>query len=126
MSDLHFGGKNPGRNDELWIDHETGLIHLPGHAPEPVVGETSGKAYQDLKDRDVRRQQMMRHIRRQMLSRFQCTQCKRKFWGKDCRVKWRTVDGIMTETLVCPNVKCDGPTVMIQDALNLREIPSER
>jgi hypothetical protein len=66
---------------------------------------------------------MMQHWKRQMLSRFQCLQCKKTFWGKWCRVKWRNLDGVQTETLVCPDQTCDGPTVMVQDALNLREVP---
>src|SRR5271165_6799371 len=33
----------------VWIDHETGLIHGLPNGPEPLVGPTSGKDYEDLK-----------------------------------------------------------------------------
>jgi hypothetical protein len=65
-------------------------------------------------------------IRRQMRSTFQCTQCKKTFSGKFARVKWRTVQGVLMETLVCFDSKCDAPIVMIEDGLDVRVIPGGR
>ena len=38
----------------VWIDHETGLIHGLPEGPQPLVGPTSGKAYEDLKKAEAK------------------------------------------------------------------------
>ena len=114
---------NPG---ELWIDHETGLIHMPKHQPVPLEGPTSGRAYEELKKEDAINKQRMHFLRRQMLSVYQCTQCQQKMSGKFCRVKWRNIDGVQAETLVCRDVRCDAPVVLVEDAADLRHVPGGR
>jgi len=109
--------------DQLWVDHETGLIHRPNHDPVELNGPTTGREYEELKKASQRNEVAMAHMKRQMLSTFQCTQCRTKFSGKFARIKWRKVDGIDMETLVCFDQKCDGPIIMIEDALDLRKVP---
>jgi hypothetical protein len=111
---------------EMWIDHETGLIHWPAKdnkQPEPLNGPTTGQAYKEFKEAEKKNAALMQLMKRQMLSRYQCTQCKKKFYGKFARIKWRNVDGVQTETLVCPDSKCDAPVIMIEDAMNLKAAP---
>ncbi len=79
-------------------------------------GPTTGSEYQKLKRKEKQNAQAMRLLRKQMISTFQCTQCHRKFSGRFARIKWRKVQGINMETLVCPDVKCDAPVVMIKEA----------
>lgn len=112
--------------DRLWIDHETGLIHRPNNEPIELVGPTTGREYEDLKKAEKRNEQAMKLLKRQILSTFQCTQCRQKFSGKFARIKWRKVQGIDMETLVCFDPKCDAPVVMIEDAMNLRKVPGGR
>ena len=111
---------------ELYIDHKTGLVHRPNHEPIPLFGPTTGAEYEELKKKEIGNSKAMAHIRRQMASTFQCTQCKRKFSGKFARVKWRNVDGIFAETLVCFDSKCDAPIVCIVDALDMRDVKAVR
>jgi hypothetical protein len=111
----------PTAPGEMYIDHETGLIHRPNHEPIPLQGPTTGSEYEELKRGEERNAKAMAHIRRQMAATFQCTQCKKKFSGKFARIKWRNVDGVNAETLVCFDSKCDGPIVMIKDPLDLRQ-----
>lgn len=101
---------------KIFIDHETGLIHGLPDGPEPLVGPTSGREYEELKRKEKQQAAMNAHLERQMLSTFQCVQCKRKQSGKFVRVKWLKQDGVNLETLVCSDVKCDAPVVVIQDA----------
>lgn len=101
---------------KIRIDHETGLIHGLPDGPQPLVGPTSGKAYEELKAKEQKQAVINAHLERQMLSVFQCTQCRRKQSGKNVRVKWRKVEGVNMETLVCFNPACAAPVVMIQDA----------
>lgn len=101
---------------KIRIDHETGIIHGLPDGPQPLVGPTSGKAYEELKAKEALHSQRNALLERQMLSTYQCTQCKRKQSGKDCRVKWRKTEGVNLETLVCFDPKCDAPVICIQDA----------
>lgn len=111
---------------QIRIDHETGLIHGLPEGPQPLVGPTTGSEYQELKKKEKQHAQAMHFLKRQILSTYQCTQCKRKWSGRDVRVKWRKQDGVNMETLVCPNKKCDGPVIMVEDAANLRHLPGAR
>lgn len=108
------------------VDHETGLIHVPGRGNLPLIGPTSGSAYEDLKAKEKQNRAAMLHLKRQMLSTFQCTQCKRKQPGTQVRVKWMKTEGVDMETLVCRDPKCDAPVVMIEDARDLRAIPTRQ
>ena len=121
-----FHDAPPHAPGELWVDHKTGLIHRKGHDPVPLNGPTTGSEYEDLKRKEKRNANAMALIRRQMRSTFQCTQCKKTFSGKFARVKWRTVQGVLMETLVCFDSKCDAPIVMIEDGLDVRVIPGGR
>lgn len=101
---------------KVWIDHETGMIHGLPDGPEPLNGPTSGAAYEELKKNEQAHAQRNAMLERQMLSTFQCTQCKRRQSGKYVRVRFMRIGGVDTETLVCFDQKCDAPVVMIQDA----------
>jgi hypothetical protein len=102
--------------NKVYIDHETGLIHGLPDGPEPLVGPTSGKEYEDLKVREKQQAAMNAMLERQMLSTYQCTQCKRKQIGKHVRVKWLKQEGVNMETLVCFDGKCDAPVILLHDA----------
>ncbi len=101
---------------KVYIDHETGMIHGLPEGPQPLNRPTSGHAYEELKQKESAHAKMNAHLERQMLSTFQCMQCKRKQSGKNVRVKWLKQEGVNMETLVCFDSKCDAPVVMIQDA----------
>jgi len=113
-----FHDAPPHAPGELYINHRDGTIRRPNHEPVPLNGPTTGAAYEELKAKEKQAAKMMAHIRRQMNSVFQCTQCKRKFSGKFARVKWRKVHGILMETLVCRDSTCDAPIIMVRDALD--------
>ncbi len=121
-----FHDAPPHAPGELYIDHRDGTIRRPNHAPIPLQGPTTGAEYEELKCKEKQNAKAMALLRRQMASTFQCTQCKRKFSGKFARIKWRTVQGVFMETLVCFNPKCDAPVVMIEDGLDVRVIPGGR
>jgi len=87
----------------------------------PLVGMEDKK----LKEKEKQHQRMSVHLRRQMLSEYQCTQCKRVWSGKIVRVKWDTQRGLKVELLVCPDKRCDGPVVIYRDALDLTNPPHE-
>jgi hypothetical protein len=107
---------------ELYIDHKTGLVHRPNHDPIPLSGPTTGAEYEELKQKEILNSKAMAHIRRQMASTFQCTQCKRKFSGKFAVVKWLKTEGVLMETLICFDQKCAAPVVMIKDGLDVRTV----
>lgn len=109
----------PANPNEVSIDHDRGLIWTPGIGWQPLLGPTSGAAYQELKRKEQERKQLNIHLRRQILSTWRCTECKRVWIGKDVRVKWRKVDGVNMETLVCPDPRCDGPVIIEKDAFSL-------
>jgi len=113
---------NVGPN-QVWIDHETGLIHGLPEGPQPLVGPTTGSEYQQLKKKEREHKQAMHLLKRQMLSTYQCTQCKRKWSGKNVRLSWKLIDGVQAEVLKCPMSSCDAPVVLIEDALNLVKPP---
>ncbi len=94
------------------IDHETGIIHGLPAGPQPLVGPTTGRAYEELKQKERLHSLRNAFLERQMLSTFQCTQCKRKQSGKNVRVKLDHG----AEVLVCSNSKCDAPVVCVMDA----------
>lgn len=109
--------------NDVWVDHDTGLIHgLPG-GPQPLVGPTTGAAYQELKKNEAKHKQEMHLLKRQILSTYQCIQCKRKQPGAFVRMKWEIKDGVNMQLLVCRNPKCDGPVVLIEDAMSLTRPP---
>jgi len=115
-----FHDAPPHAPGELYVNHRDGTIRRPHHEPIPLVGPTTGSEYEELKQKEAQNAKAMQFIRRQMASTYQCTQCKRKFSGKIARIKWRNIDGVNTETLVCFDQKCDGPIVVIRDALEMR------
>ncbi len=118
-----FHDAPPHAPGELYINHRDGTIRRPHHDPIPLNGPTTGTEYEELKKAEKKNAKAMAHIRRQMASTFQCTQCKRKFSGKFARVKWRNVQGVLMETLVCKDSTCDAPVIMIEDGLDVRVIP---
>jgi hypothetical protein len=112
-----FHDAPPHAPGELYLDHKTGLIHRPNHEPVPISGPTTGSEYEELKQKEKQNAKAMALLRRQMASTFQCTQCKRKFSGKFARVVWRKTQGVLMETLICFDEKCQAPVVMIKDGL---------
>ncbi len=106
------------------INHETGDINVPGKGPLPLIGPTSGAAYEDLKQREKAVNQQLRDLRHSLLSTFQCTQCKEKQPGTLIRLKWMVVEGMKMLAPVCRHVNCDAPAVIIEDARDLRKQPA--
>lgn len=109
--------------DQAKVDHETGLIYVPGKGNLPLIGPTSGAAYEDLKAKEKEHREANLRLRRAILSTYRCTQCKRVQSGANVRVRWMKFHGVEAETLVCANPRCDAPVVVIEDAANLRAIP---
>jgi hypothetical protein len=95
----------------VWIDHETGLIHGLPNGPEPLVGPTSGKAYEDLKAKEKQNAAASKVMQRLMLSNWKCTQCKRRWKGTLVRIRF---DEYHKEKFYCPDGKCDAPVVMCE------------
>lgn len=126
--------KNPNPN-ELWVNHETGMIERPGQASIALNGPTSGSEYEQLKAKEVEARAMMLRIKREMLSVHKCPQCGWQGRGDGtqanrnlgaCRIKRAKLHGVETELLVCPNTRCDSPVLRIQDAADLRIAPGGR
>ena len=129
--------KTPAHPKTGMVDYETGLIRLPGKDPMPLVGPTTGQELQDLKVSDEKAKQLKFHIEHQLRNVWGCTQCKRLFsWfssnpvrnilKRAPRVKWRKIDGVNAETLVCFDPRCDAPIVCVEDALSLVKGPGGR
>jgi hypothetical protein len=119
-----------------FVDHETGLIHLPS-GDLPLVGPTSGMEYEQLKRAEPDAKKARWLIERYLRSILQCTQCKRKFSHfnpsrereilcRAPRIRWLKVEGRMQESLVCFDPACDGPVIVAQDILELRDAPGGR
>jgi hypothetical protein len=121
MSEPEKPERGPGRipTDVVKVNHETGNVHVPGKGDLPLIGPTSGTAYEELKRKETENQAAMMRLKRAIFSEYQCTQCKRKMSGALTRVKWLTLDGVKAEALVCCDTRCDAPVVMIKDALGL-------
>lgn len=109
--------------DVVRVDHETGDVHVPGKGNLPLIGPTSGAAYEDLKRKEKEHRASMLRLQRAMLSTFQCTQCKQRQPGTEVRVKWMKQEGVEMETLVCRDRKCDAPVIMAEDARDLTKTP---
>jgi hypothetical protein len=108
---MNPASRNPQKREQIRVDHETGLIHgLPG-GPQPLVGPTTGREYEQLKQNEARNEQVKRLLERRMVTTYQCTQCKRKWPGVHVRVKWRKQYGVNMETFVCPDSHCDAPVI---------------
>jgi hypothetical protein len=123
--------KNPNPN-ELWIDHETGMIHRPNNEPIALNGPTSGSEYEQLKAKEKQAREMMLRIKRELLSVHVCPQCGWKGRGDGtrancnigaCRIKRATLHGVEMELLVCPDTRCDSPVLRVEDAMDLRSMP---
>jgi hypothetical protein len=106
------------------VDHETGMVNVPGKGDLPLIGPTSGSAYEDLKKREAEQRQFMMRLKRAILSTYQCQQCKRKMSGANIRVRMETIGGIQAQTLVCSDPKCDAPVTLVEDARDLRQPPA--
>ena len=115
-------GKAP---EGVWVDHETGLIHIPGMEPREMVGPTSGKEYQQFKAAEKEQSRRNIRLRAMMQSTYQCVQCKRKMKGAKVLVKYERIDGKVVEVFTCMDRKCAAPVVMIEDALSLTSPPRE-
>lgn len=61
------------------VDHDTGMLHVPGIGPLPLVGPTSGRAYEDLKKSLHAKADINRRLMDIFRRHWQCTQCK-KVW----------------------------------------------
>jgi hypothetical protein len=102
-------------SDGIKVDSSKNTIWVPGSGNLPMVGLDQ----QRLDEKQKQHQRMSIHLRRQMLSTFQCTECKRKWSGKNVRIKWALQDGLKVELPVCPDLKCNAPVMIFRDALDL-------
>lgn len=107
----------------VWVDHETGLVHIPGKDPLPLVGPTSGSEYDRLKKAEQRFKSDKASLLRLMRATWKCSQCAREWKGEDVRVKKAAPD---TEDVVfvCPDRKCDAPVVILK--LGIGDVQSVR
>lgn len=115
--------KPPHLRPTVKVDHETGMVNVPGKGELPLIGPTSGSAYEDLKKREKDQYQFMLRLKRAILSTYQCQQCKKKMSGGNVRPKTVSIDGIETQILVCSDPKCDAPVTLIEDVLNVARPP---
>lgn len=148
--------------DKVWVDFETGLIHTPG-VPDQPLGKQLQQRYNESTGKydtvgrtqlEIRQQLMERRnkiMRRQLLSTWQCLQCKRTCRGdgsassdglnipvriKRYRLTEAQSDAPLRlhlaglpedlledkpELLFCG--KCQGPVVMVRDAGNWQTAP---
>jgi hypothetical protein len=106
---------------QVKVNHDEGTVYVPGSGNLPLIGVDPKK----LEEREKVNARNKLHLRRQVLSTWRCTQCKRTWSGKFVRVKWELIDGIRTELLVCPDKRCDGPVVVFKDAFDLMNAPRE-
>jgi hypothetical protein len=108
---------------------ETGLIHLKGKEPLPMVGPTSGAEYEKLKKDEKSALQVKQQIERYLRSTVQCTQCKRRWSWFNPKEGWSEKGSVVVkwmsghEVLTCPDLKCAGPCVVVEDAMSVRGVP---
>jgi hypothetical protein len=122
ITDLMNRQLRPG--EEVSVNTQDGTIYVPGSGRLPLIGPTNSNQELDrLKKSEASFKQVKVHMQRQLRSKYQCIQCKRKWSGKLVRIKWVKQDGVNMETLVCPDTHCDSPVVMVEDALSLTHPP---
>jgi hypothetical protein len=107
-------------SDKVTVNPD-GSINIPGVGTREMVGVDPAHFQQ----KQHEHKQRMAIIQRQMRSVYRCTECKRKWVGRDVRVVQRRINGTMMEVLVCPDRRCDGPVVLFQDALSLTNPPRD-
>lgn len=114
MSD--FTKKSP---KGIRVDHETGLIHIPGKDPLPLLTDLSKSQQREADSLQNRRNKIMID---NMGAFFKCPQCGKITPGYQMIVKWNKLEGVMSEFLHCPNPGihdpskiCDSPCVRVQE-----------
>lgn len=139
MEEKNFTQQNPKHEKAVtWIDHEMGLIHIPGKGALPLVGPTTGREYERLKLSEAEKIQFNTRWYAIACQRWKCTQC-----GRVCRrlkfaggrplanqstpiIRWRKPldGGPEREILCCPfrtprwkgdteGPTCDAPMSMV-------------
>jgi hypothetical protein len=111
---MNHSQKGANLKPGIRIDHETGLIHGLPDGPQPLVGPTSGRAYEELKRNEKNHVAANRVMKRQILSNWKCIQCKRVWKGSLVRFTIRVVNGRNFEEFKCPDSKCDAPVVICE------------
>ena len=109
----------PQKRESVRIDHETGLIHGLPEGPQPLVGPTTGRAYEDLKKNEKNHQAAMRLMKGRMLSNWKCIQCKRVWKGSLIRLCFKTIDGKKYEEFRCPDPKCQAPVILHESVADI-------
>lgn len=112
MSESDFIKKNKPKI--VSIDHEDGMIHVPGKGPMPLVGDLrTGKEYERLKAAEVEKREMNKRLIAVMSKTWVCTQCGERQSGRYIRVAHRSMytGGQLTEVLVCRHRTCDAPVI---------------
>ncbi len=107
-----FTKKNP-LDPGIRVDHETGLIHIPGKDPLPLVTDLSRSQQREADSLQARRNKIMIE---NMGAFFKCPQCGKIWPGYQMIVKWDTIGSVTSEYLHCPgpgihdpNKKCEAP-----------------
>ena len=75
MSGFDPSKKNPPAI--VQVDHETGMLHVPGIGDLPLVGPTSGSEYKRLKESEIDKREMNKRLMAVMRKSWQCVQCRR-------------------------------------------------
>jgi hypothetical protein len=97
------------RDEQVSIDADRNQIFVPGSGNMPMIGLDRAKL--DAAEKKTLYEKVQ--IQRMLLSRWQCTQCRQKYPGKEVIVK----KGDFGPLFTCP--QCSGPVIILDDALNL-------
>jgi len=96
--------------DRVKVDHETGMVNVPGVGPLPLVGPTSGREYKNLKEAEAQFELDRAKLNQDRAKRWQCVQCKRIWRGGKVRVK-KLNPASDQVYYVCPDKQCDAPVI---------------
>lgn len=101
------------------VDHETGLIHIPGKDPLPLLTTLSREEQRAADELQARRNKI---ILENMQAFFKCTQCGETWPGWQMTVKWDKLEGVTSEFLHCPgpgvhdpSKRCDAPCAKVPE-----------
>lgn len=103
MSDFTKKSGNPG----IRVDHKTGLIHIPGKDPLPLLTHLSPSEQREADSLQSRRNKIMID---NMGAFFKCPQCGKITPGYQMIVKWNKIEGVQSEFLHCPHPGIHDPS----------------
>lgn len=126
--------KNP--KPAIRVDHEAGLIHIPGKDPLPLTPtiqqrfDANGRPYQhvltpdEMRDAERKNNLRLQVIRECLMARWFCKQCGRTWKGTETRVAHDNVAGNLSEYLHCPGEVPEGKCLSPLTAVDATPITS--